>query len=337
MKQVLTFLSVPKLLLAYRLNNEIKNCKVLSQGGVSMKFNSIYELVGQTPIVKLNRVISDEMATVYIKLESFNPGGSVKDRIALQMIEDAEQEGLIKPGDTLVESTSGNTGIGIAMIGAAKGYKVILTMPESMSIERRKILKMYGAELVLTEAAKGMTGANNKAAEFAKEEGFFQLKQFENSSNPKAHRLYTSKEIISEFDSLDAFVSGVGTGGTLTGNGQVLKEHYQNIEIVAVEPKDSNVLSEGKPGPHKIQGIGAGFIPTVLDQKLIDSIEQVENDEAIDMMKNLALKEGLLVGISTGAAVSAALKVASRLGKGKVVLAVAPDTGERYLSTEAFN
>lgn len=302
-----------------------------------MKFNNIYELVGQTPVVKLNHVVSDEMATVYIKLESFNPGGSVKDRIALQMIEDAEQDGLIKPGDTLVESTSGNTGIGIAMIGAAKGYKVVFTMPESMSIERRKILKMYGAELVLTEAAKGMTGANNKAAELAKENGYFQLKQFENASNPKAHRLNTSQEIIKEFEVLDAFVSGVGTGGTLTGNGQVLKNHYQDIEIVAVEPKDSNVLSDGKPGPHKIQGIGAGFIPAVLERELIDSIEQVENAESIEMMRELAKQEGLLVGISTGAAVSAALKVAKRLGKDKVVLAIAPDTGERYLSTEAFN
>jgi cysteine synthase A len=301
-----------------------------------MIYNNISELVGKTPIVKLNRLVSKDMADVYVKLESFNPGGSVKDRIALQMFEGLEKDGLLKEGDTIVESTSGNTGIGLAMIAAAKGYQSVFVMPESMSIERRKLLKMYGAQLVLTEASKGMKGANAKAEELANTKGYVMLRQFENPNNPLAHVLNTGVEIASLFESLDAFVSGVGTGGTITGTSQVLKAEFEDIEIVAVEPKDSNVLSNGAPGPHKIQGIGAGFIPDVLNTDVIDSIEQIENNEAIEMMRRLAKEEGILTGISSGAAVEAALRVAKRLGTGKKLLVILPDTGERYLSTEAF-
>ncbi|GLB61577.1 cysteine synthase A [Cytobacillus sp. NCCP-133] len=299
--------------------------------------NSIADLVGQTPIVKLNRLVDDKSADVYLKLEYMNPGSSVKDRIALAMISAAEQNGSLKPGDTIIEPTSGNTGIGLAMIAAAKGYKAVLVMPETMSMERRNLLRAYGADLVLTPGPEGMGGAIRKAQELAKENGYFVPQQFENPANPEIHRLTTGPEITEQMgDQLDAFVSGVGTGGTITGAGKVLREKYENIKIYAVEPTDSPVLSGGKPGPHKIQGIGAGFIPDTLDTKIYDEVIQISNEEAFDYARRAAKEEGILGGISSGAAISAALKVAKELGKGKKVLAIIPSNGERYLSTPLY-
>ncbi|MFS0784166.1 cysteine synthase A [Bacillus sp. 1P06AnD] len=299
--------------------------------------NSVTELVGQTPIVKLNRLVDENSADVYLKLEYMNPGSSVKDRIALAMIESAEEKGLLKPGATIIEPTSGNTGIGLAMVAAAKGYKAILTMPETMSMERRNLLRAYGAEIVLTPGPDGMGGAIRKAEELAKEHGYFMPQQFNNEANPEIHRHTTGKEIVSQLDSLDAFVAGVGTGGTITGVGEVLREAFPGIEIVAVEPSDSPVLSGGKPGPHKIQGIGAGFVPKVLNTDVYDEIIQVHNEEAFEYARRAAKEEGILGGISSGAAISAALQVAKRLGKGKSVLAIIPSNGERYLSTPLYN
>ncbi len=296
----------------------------------------ISRLIGQTPIVKLNRLVPAEGAEVFVKLEGFNPGGSVKDRIALSMIERAEQEGKLKPGMTIVEPTSGNTGIGLAMIAAAKGYGITLVMPDTMSIERRKLMAAYGAEFKLTPGSEGMKGAMAKAEELASQDGYFMPQQFENPANPEVHRTHTSQEILEQIPDLDAFVAGVGTGGTITGAGSALRQALKNIKIVAVEPQDSPVISGGSPGPHKIQGIGAGFIPEVLDKNVIDQVEKVSNEDAMDTARKLAREEGLLVGISSGAAVWAALKVAKKLGQGKKVLAVAPDTGERYLTTELF-
>ncbi|OCL27709.1 cysteine synthase A [Orenia metallireducens] len=300
--------------------------------------NNITELIGQTPMVKLNRVVPEGAAEVYAKLESFNPGGSVKDRIALNMIESAEEEGLLKAGGTIIEPTSGNTGIGLAMVGAAKGYKVILTMPDTMSIERRKILKAFGAEIMLTPGEKGMPGAIDKAKELADaNDDYFMPQQFMNAANPDVHRKTTAKEIIEATDGkLDAFVAGVGTGGTVTGTGEVLKDEISGIKIVAVEPTGSPVLSGGNPGPHMIQGIGAGFIPDVLNTGILDEIKQIENEEAMEMARKLAVEEGILVGISAGAAVAAAVKVAEELGADKRVVVILPDTGERYLSTTLF-
>ncbi|KQL35162.1 cysteine synthase [Bacillus sp. FJAT-25509] len=299
--------------------------------------NSVYELIGRTPIVKLNRLVDEDSADIYLKLEFMNPGSSVKDRIALAMIEDSEKKGLIKPGDTIIEPTSGNTGIGLAMVAAAKGYKSILVMPETMSIERRNLLRAYGAELVLTPGPEGMGGAIRKADELAKENGYFVPQQFNNNANPEVHRLTTGPEIVEQMgDQLDAFISGVGTGGTISGAGAVLKEAYPGINIVAVEPEDSPVLSGGKPGPHKIQGIGAGFIPGTLNTDVYDEIVQIKNDDAMETARRVAKEEGLLVGISSGAAISAALQVAKKLGKGKKVLAIIPSNGERYLSTALF-
>ncbi|UOE55580.1 cysteine synthase A [Bacillus sp. CMF12] len=299
--------------------------------------NSIADLVGQTPIVKLNRLVDDNSADVYLKLEYMNPGSSVKDRIALAMITAAEKEGSLKPGDTIIEPTSGNTGIGLAMIAAAKGYKAVLVMPETMSMERRNLLRAYGADLVLTPGPEGMGGAIRKAQELAKENGYFVPQQFENPANPEIHRLTTGPEITEQMgDQLDAFISGIGTGGTITGAGQVLKEKYKNIKIYAVEPTDSPVLSGGKPGPHKIQGIGAGFVPDTLDTKIYDEVIQITNDEAFEYARRAAKEEGILGGISSGAAISAALKVAKELGKGKKVLAIIPSNGERYLSTPLY-
>ncbi|MBN8204077.1 MULTISPECIES: cysteine synthase A [Bacillaceae] len=299
--------------------------------------NSIADLVGQTPIVKLNRLADDNSADVYLKLEYMNPGSSVKDRIALAMITAAEKDGSLKPGDTIIEPTSGNTGIGLAMIAAAKGYKAVLVMPETMSMERRNLLRAYGADLVLTPGPEGMGGAIRKAQELAKENGYFVPQQFENPANPEIHRLTTGPEITEQMgDQLDAFISGIGTGGTITGAGQVLKEKYKNIKIYAVEPTDSPVLSGGKPGPHKIQGIGAGFVPDTLDTKIYDEVIQITNDEAFDYARRAAKEEGILGGISSGAAISAALKVAKELGKGKKVLAIIPSNGERYLSTPLY-
>ncbi|QOR66729.1 cysteine synthase A [Cytobacillus suaedae] len=299
--------------------------------------NSIHELVGQTPIVKLNRLVGENSADVYLKLEFMNPGSSVKDRIALAMIEAAEKEGKLKQGDTIIEPTSGNTGIGLAMVAAAKGIKAILVMPDTMSMERRNLLRAYGAELVLTPGAEGMGGAIRKADELAKENGYFMPQQFKNEANPEIHRLTTGREIVEQMpDGLDAFISGIGTGGTITGAGGVLKEKFPSIKIVAVEPTDSPVLSGGKPGPHKIQGIGAGFVPDILDTKIYDEIITVKNEDAFEYARRAAREEGILGGISSGAAIYAALKVAEQLGKGKKVLAIIPSNGERYLSTPLY-
>ena len=302
-----------------------------------MIYQNIIETIGKTPIVKLNNIIDANMAEIYLKVEMFNPGGSVKDRIAYYMIKVAEDQGLIKPGDTLVEPTSGNTGIGLALIAAAKGYGLVLTMPESMSVERRKLLKGYGATLVLTKAESGMKGAVDKAYELAEQEGYFILQQFTNPANPQIHRETTAKEILDDFrQGLDTFVAGVGTGGTITGVGQILKQHLKGLKAIAVEPEASPVLSGGQPGPHMIQGIGAGFIPEILDINVIDEIIKVKNEEAFDAARQLAQKEGIMAGISSGAVLYAAMIEAKKLGKGKKVLAVAPDTGERYLSTPLF-
>jgi cysteine synthase A len=300
--------------------------------------NSVYELIGNTPIVKLNNIIDENGADVYVKLESFNPGSSVKDRIALNMIESAEKEGIINKESVLIEPTSGNTGIGLAMIGAAKGYKVILVMPDTMSIERRNLLKAYGAEIILTPGKLGMKGAIDKANELVNSNNnYFMLQQFSNPHNPEAHINTTAKEILKQMDyDFDAFVAGVGTGGTITGTAQVIKKEIPKVQVVAVEPANSPVLSGGNPGPHKIQGIGAGFVPEVLNLNLIDSVEKVKDEEAIDMMRRLAKEEGLLVGISSGAAIYVALKKAKEMGKGKKVVVIAPDSGERYLSTGIF-
>ena len=299
--------------------------------------NSVAELVGQTPIVKLNRLVDENSAEVYLKLEYFNPGSSVKDRIALAMIEAAEEQDLIKPGvDTIIEPTSGNTGIGLAMIAAAKGYKAVFVMPETMSLERRNLLRAYGAELVLTPGPEGMKGAIAKAEELVKEHGYFLPQQFKNEANPEVHRRTTGKEIVEQMDRLDAFVSGIGTGGTISGAGSVLRETFPEVKIYAVEPKDSPVLSGGKPGPHKLQGLGAGFVPETLNTEIYDEIIQVGTEEAFEASRRAAKEEGILGGISSGAAISAALKVAKELGKGKKVLAIIPDNGERYLSTPLY-
>ena len=298
---------------------------------------SVSELIGKTPIVKLNRIVESDSADIYLKLEFMNPGSSVKDRIALAMIEDAEKKGLLKEGDTIIEPTSGNTGIGLAMVAAAKGYKAILVMPETMSIERRNLLRAYGAELVLTPGPEGMGGAIRQATELAKEHGYFIPQQFKNQSNPEIHRLTTGPEIVEQMgDQLDAFIAGIGTGGTITGAGEVLKEAYKDIKIYAVEPADSPVLSGGKPGPHKIQGIGAGFVPETLDVEVYDEIVQVKTEQAFDYARRVAKEEGILVGISSGAVIYAATEIAKKLGKGKKVLVIIPSNGERYLSTPLY-
>lgn len=305
---------------------------------MSKIYESITELVGQTPIVKLSKLVPEDAADVYVKLESFNPGSSVKDRIALAMIEKAEQTGELQPGSTIIEPTSGNTGIGLAMIGSAKGYKVIIVMPETMSIERRKLMQAYGAELILTPGSEGIKGSIAKATELAEKEGYFLPLQFENPENPHIHEVTTGAEIADAFaDGLDAFVSGIGTGGTITGAGKVLAEKFPGIDIVGVEPAESAVLSGGQPGPHKIQGIGTGFVPKVLDRDVITEVIAVAGDDAIKTAREVAHQEGFLVGISSGAAVNAALQVAKKLGKGKKVLAILPDNGERYLSTALYD
>ncbi|WP_413376956.1 cysteine synthase A [Alkalihalobacillus sp. 1P02AB] len=300
--------------------------------------NSVTELIGQTPLVKLNRLVSDKHADVYLKLEFMNPGSSVKDRIGLAMIEAAIKSGDLKEGDTIVEPTSGNTGIGLAMVAAAKGLKAKLVMPETMSLERRNLLRAYGAELVLTPGPEGMGGAIRKATELAKEEGYFMPQQFENEANPAIHRETTGKELLEQVDGqIDGFVSGIGTGGTITGAGGYLKEHFPNLVIAAVEPKDSPVLSGGKPGPHKIQGIGAGFVPKILDTEVYDEVIQISTEEAFDYARRAAKEEGILGGISSGAAIGAALQLAEKLGAGKKVVVVIPSNGERYLSTPLYN
>lgn len=298
-------------------------------------------LIGNTPLVEVAN-IEEELnleATVLVKLEYFNPAGSVKDRIAKAMIEDAEEKGILKEGSVIIEPTSGNTGIGLASIAAAKGYRIILTMPETMSVERRNILRAYGAELVLTEGAKGMKGAIAKAEELAKEiPNSFIPGQFVNPANPAIHRSTTGPEIWNDTDGkVDVFVAGVGTGGTLTGVGEYLKSQNENVHVVAVEPAGSPVLSEGKGGPHKIQGIGVGFVPNVLNTKIYDEIIKVENEDAFATGKLLAKKEGVLVGISSGAALYAAIELAKKPeNKGKTIVALLPDTGDRYYSTPLF-
>lgn len=295
--------------------------------------SDITRLVGRTPMVRINRLTEPDWAEVVAKLEFFNPAGSVKDRIAVSMIEDAEARGLIKPGDTIIEPTSGNTGIGLAMVAAAKGYRLILAMPENMSKERKALLALFGAELILTPASEGMAGAVRKAEELARLHGYFMPQQFTNPANPEIHRRTTAREILEDTGGrLDAFVAGVGTGGTITGVGEVLKEKIPGVRVIAVEPARSPVLSGGEPGLHGIPGIGAGFIPDVLNREIIDEIVAVKDEDARETMLRLAREEGILAGISSGAAMWAALRVAKRLGPGKRVVVILPDTGERYLS-----
>lgn len=302
-----------------------------------MIYENVIELIGNTPIIKLNLQGENDIADIYVKLEKYNIGGSVKDRAALGMIEAAEKEGLLKKGGTIVEPTSGNTGISLALIGRTKGYNVIITMPESVSVERRAILKALGAELILIEAAKGMKGAIAEAERIVAENpGYFLPQQFKNKANPQKHYETTGEEIIKDFDSLDAFVSGVGTAGTLSGAGKKLKEAFPNIKLIAVEPSNSPVLSGGEPGKHILQGLGAGFIPENYNSEIVDEIIQISDDKAVEFGKRAAKEAGLFLGISSGAAIAAAYEVAKKLGKGKKVLAISPDGGEKYLSVEAY-
>ena len=297
-----------------------------------MIYNGAIELIGRTPILKVTNMIDENSADVYVKLEKFNPGGSVKDRAALGMIEKAEEEGLLKKGSVIVEPTSGNTGIALAMIGRVKGYKVIIVMPETMSKERRDLIKAYGAELVLTEGAKGMKGAIEKATQMVKDYGYFMPQQFENIANPEKHYETTAQEIYEDINDLDVFVAGVGTGGTITGIGKNIKEKINGIEIVAVEPSNSQVIIGKNPGPHKIQGIGAGFVPQNYKEEYVDKVIAVSDENAIKTAVDFSKNEGILVGISSGAAIYAAIEIAKKLGKGKKVLAIAPDGGEKYIS-----
>lgn len=301
--------------------------------------DNVTQIIGNTPVVKLRNVVDEDAADIYVKLEYQNPGGSVKDRIALAMIEKAEREGKIQPGDTIVEPTSGNTGIGLAFVCAAKGYNAVFTMPETMSQERRNLLKAYGAELVLTPGSEAMKGAIKKAKELKEEHGYFEPQQFENLANPEIHELTTGPELVDQFEGkqIDAFLAGVGTGGTLSGVGNVLRKEYPNVEIVAIEPEASPVLSGGEPGPHKLQGLGAGFVPDTLNTDIYDSIIKVGNDTAMDMARRVAKEEGILAGISSGAAIYAAIQKAKELGKGKTVVTVLPSNGERYLSTPLYS
>jgi len=294
-------------------------------------------LIGNTPVIKLSQIVGGNFADVYLKLEGMNLTGSVKARAALGMIEGAEKDGTLKPGMTIIEPTSGNTGIAIALIGKMKGYSVKIVMPDTMSVERRNIIKAYGAELVLTDGSKGMSGAIQEATRLAEDpKKVFMPQQFNNPYNSAIHYETTGLEIINDFKQLDAFVSSIGTGGTITGAGKRLRETFKDIKIYGVEPIESSVLSGGKPGPHKIQGIGAGFIPTILDVKIYDEVIKVSSEDAFEMTRRLLNDEGIFVGISTGAAVIAALNVAERLGKGKIVLAISPDSGEKYISSNVF-
>jgi cysteine synthase len=305
---------------------------------MQMLYKNVLETIGRTPVVQLNKITPEGAADIYAKLESFNPLHSVKDRIALAMIEDAERRGSLVPGKkVVVEPTSGNTGVGLAMVCAVKGYELVLTMPETFSMERRKLLAALGANLVLTPGPEGMPGAVCKAKELCDNDpkNFIPL-QFDNPANPRVHSETTAREILADVPDLDAFVSGVGTGGTITGVGSYIKSQGLRTKIIAVEPSGSPVLSGGKRGPHKIQGIGAGFIPSVLDMKVIDRIIQISDDDAIKHARRLAREEGILAGVSSGAALAAAVMIAKELGPGKKVLFIAPDTGERYLSTDLF-
>ncbi|MEK0317738.1 cysteine synthase A [Cohnella sp. 56] len=303
---------------------------------------NITDLIGDTPLVRLNRIVPEGSAEVYVKVEYQNPGASVKDRIAISIVEEAEKEGKLKPGGTIVEATSGNTGIGLALVAAAKGYRAVIVMPETMSLERRNLLRAYGAELVLTPGSEGMNGAVKKAEELLKDNpDYFLADQFKNQANLKIHLETTGPEIVEAINSLDgkldAFVAGIGTGGTISGAGKVLKDNFPGIKVVAVEPAASPLLSSGKAGPHKIQGIGANFVPEILNRDIYDQIIAVENEDAFEWARTAAKKEGILCGISSGAAIYAALQVAKELGAGKRVVAVVPSNGERYLSTPLFN
>ncbi|WP_048345334.1 cysteine synthase A [Limosilactobacillus mucosae] len=307
---------------------------------MSKIYTSIDQLIGNTPLLKLNRIVPEDAADVYVKLEFFNPAGSIKDRIALSMIEKAEAEGKLKPGDTIIEPTSGNTGIGLASVAAAKGYHLIIVMPETMSVERRKLMQGYGAELILTPGADGMKGSIAKAQKLVDTKGYFMPMQFENPANPAIHEATTGQEIIDAFgkdDLPDAFVAGVGTGGTLSGIGHALKKVDPNVKVYALEPAESPLLKEGKAGKHKIQGISAGFIPKTLDQEVYDGIIEVSSDDAIKTGQAVGRLEGFLPGISAGANIYGAIELAKQLGKGKKVVTVSPDGGDRYLSTDLFN
>lgn len=307
---------------------------------MSKIYTSIDQLIGNTPLLKLNHIVPEDAADVYVKLEFFNPAGSIKDRIALAMIEKAEAEGKLKPGDTIIEPTSGNTGIGLASVAAAKGYHLIIVMPETMSVERRKLMQGYGAELILTPGADGMKGSIAKAQELVDTKGYFMPMQFENPANPAIHEATTGQEIIDAFgkdDLPDAFIAGVGTGGTLSGIGHALKKADPNVKVYALEPAESPLLKEGKAGKHKIQGISAGFIPKTLDQEVYDGIIEVSSDDAIKTGQAVGRLEGFLPGISAGANIYGAIELAKQLGKGKKVVTVSPDGGDRYLSTDLFN
>ncbi|MDP4145092.1 MAG: cysteine synthase A [Bacillota bacterium] len=302
--------------------------------------NSITELIGNTPLLRVNKFVEGLEAELLVKLEYFNPAGSIKDRIGYGMIKDAEDKGLINRDTVIIEPTSGNTGIALAFVAASRGYKLILTMPETMTVERRKLLRAYGAEIVLTPGIEGMKGAIRKAEELASQiKNSYILQQFKNNANPEIHRATTAEEIWRDTDGkVDILIGGVGTGGTITGVGETLKIKKPELKVIAVEPKDSPVLSGGRPGPHKIQGIGAGFVPDVLNTKVIDEIFKVNNDEAYNTSRNFALKEGVLIGISSGAALYAAQQIAKREeNRGKIIVAILPDTGERYLSTNLFD
>lgn len=303
-----------------------------------MKFQKIHKTIGKTPLVEIYREEETNGASIWAKIEAFNPGGSVKDRPALYMIEDAEKKGLLEKGGTIIEPTSGNTGIAMAMIGVAKGYKVVIVMPETMSIERRKLMEAYGAKIILTKGEEGMAGSVKLAKKLAKENGYFMPDQFSNLSNVKAHYETTGPEILEATQGeIDAFVVGVGTGGTITGAGRRLKEANSSLQIFAVEPEKSPLLSGGVAGPHGIQGIGANFIPSILDRELINRVIKIKDEEALVEAKNLGRNKGILCGISSGANMAAALKLAKKLGKDKTIVTVLPDTGERYLSTDLFN
>ena len=296
--------------------------------------DNILELIGNTPLVKLNKLTDKRGASIFAKLESFNPGGSVKDRIALAMIEQAEKNGQLKTGGVIVEATSGNTGIGLALVAAVKGYRLILTMPENMSVERRKLLETLGAEVVLTPVETGMAGAINKAEELGQEKDYFMPQQFKNPANPEIHRQTTAYELwYQTIGEIDVFIAGVGTGGTITGIGEVLKKKKSSIEVIAVEPADSAVLSGQKNGPHRIEGIGVGFVPELLNRKIIDRIFKVKDEDAILTTRRLIKEEGLIVGVSSGAVAFAALQIAKDLGKDKNIVTMFPDSGESYLST----
>lgn len=303
-----------------------------------MIYDNVMDMIGNTPVIKLNNIVEEGMADIYVKLEKYNPAGSIKDRAALGMIEAAEKEGKLAKGDVIVEPTSGNTGIGLAMVGKLKGYRVIIVMPDTMSVERRNMIKAYGAELILTDGTKGMKGAIEKAEELSmKNEGYFIPQQFENGANPLKHYETTAIEILSDVPEADAFAAGVGTGGTVSGVGRKLKEARESIRIIAVEPDKSPVISGGTPSSHKIQGIGAGFIPENYDSNVVDEVMRITDEEAYEYARRMGREEGMLVGISSGANVAAAVKIAKKLGKGKKVVTVAPDGGEKYLSMGLFD